>query len=264
MFTNNQNLRGLVIRATDGEIGAADELYFDDQAWAIRYLTVDTGKWLSGRNVLISPHSIIRVDWSDKQIHVSLTRKQVEEAPDIDTQRPVSRQQEAAYYSYYGYPYYWEGPYLWGPSYSPGSFVPLLAQSDPEERIRKSSADSHLRSTEAVAGYRIEAKDGELGHVDRFIVDDKVWAIRYLEVATKNWWPGKKVLLSPAWVERISWEESKVFVAVTRNAIQTGPEYTDTTPITRDYENKLYAHYGRPPYWMEEEKNASAFAASGR
>lgn len=116
---------------------------------------------------------------------------------------------------------------------------------------------------EAVAGYHIDAKDGEIGHVDRFIVDDETWAIRYIEVATKNWWPGKKVLLSPAWVERVSWEESKVFVAVTREAIKTCPEYVDMVSITREYENRLYFHYGRPPYWIEEDKRKSEFALSG-
>lgn len=169
------------------------------------------------------------------------------------------------YFGYYGYPYYWDGPYMWGPSYYPTGIVPMMAsQSTIAERIRRESADSHLRSTEAVAGYNIDAKDGDIGHVDRFIVNDEAWAIRYLEVATKNWWPGKKVLLSPSSVERVSWEEMKVFVAVTREAIKTCPEYVDTVPITREYENKLYFHYGRPPYWIEEVKNAHAFALSNR
>lgn len=265
MLTSNKNIKGLVIRATDGEIGTVDELYFDDELWAIRYLTVNTGNWLNGRNVLISPHSILQTDWPTGRIDVSLTRKQIENAPDIDTHRPVSRQHEADYYGYYGYPYYWEGPYMWGPSYSPFGMVPMTAsQSKIAEQIRKESADSHLRSTQAVTGYHIDAKDGDIGHVERFIIDDEFWAIRYLEVATKNWWPGKRVLLSPAWVERVSWEESKVFVAVTREAIQTCPEYVNSLPITREYENKLYFHYGRPPYWIEEAKNESVFATSGR
>jgi hypothetical protein len=265
MFTNNENLKGLVIRATDGEIGTVDQLYFDDQIWAIRYLTAETGTWLDGRKVLISPLSILQTDWKTNRIDVSLTRKQVENAPNIDTRRPVSRQHEADYFGYYGYPYYWDGPYMWGPSYYPTGIVRMTAsQSMIAERIRRESADSHLRSTGAVAGYHIDAKDGDIGHVDRFIVDDEAWAIRYLEVATKNWWPGKKVLVSPSWVERVSWEESKVFVAVTREAIKTCPEYVDTAPITREYENKLYFHYGRPPYWTEEIENAHALALSER
>jgi hypothetical protein len=264
MLTNNKDLKGLVIRATDGEIGTVDQLYFDDQLWAIRYLTVNTGSWLSDRSILISPHSILQTDWKAGRIDVSLTRKQVENAPNIETHRPVSRQHEAEYNGYYGYPYYWDGPYMWGPSYYPMGLPPMTAAEDRrEERRQKASANSHLRSTGAVSGYHIDAKDGEVGHVERFIVDDETWAIRYLEVATKNWWPGKRVLLSPAWVERVSWEESKVFVAVTREAIKTCPEYVDSVPINREYENKLYFHYGRPPYWIEEEKNKSELALSG-
>ncbi len=252
MLTNNKNLKGLVIRATDGEIGTVDEFYFDDQSWAIRYLTVETGNWLDSRKVLISPQSILQTDWSVNRIDVALTREQVEKAPSIDTQRPVSRQHEADYFDYYGYPYYWDGPFLWGASYYPSGLVPVpIAENIQAERIRNESADSHLRNTEGVAGYHLEAQDGEIGHVSRFVVDDETWAIRYLEVATKNWWPGKHVLLSPGWVERVSWEESKVYVGVTRAAIQSCPEYTDRMPITREYENKLYFHYGRPPYWTE-------------
>ncbi len=264
MLTNNEKLKGLVIRATDGEIGKVEELYFDDQVWAIRYLTVQAGSWLADRKVLISPHSILQVDWKENRIDVSLTRKQVENAPNIDSHKPVSRQHEIEYYGYYGYPYYWDGPYMWGPSYSPAGMVPMTAsRSAIAERIRNESVDSHLRSSEAVAGYHIDAKDGEIGHVTRFIVDDETWAIRYLEVATQNWWPGKKVLLSPSWVESVSWEKSKVFVAVTREAIKTCAEYDDSQPITREYENKLYFHYGRPPYWIEEEKNRADYALSG-
>ena len=264
MLTNNKNLKGLVIRASDGEIGTVDQLYFDDELWAIRYLTVETGTWLDGRKVLISPISILQTDWKAKRIDVSLTRKQVENSPNIDVHRPVSRQHEAEYYGYYGYSYYWGGPYRWGSDYYPcGLAVPAtMTQSAVAERIRKESMDSHLRTTEAVTGYHIDATDGEIGHVDRFVVDDETWAIRYLEVATKNWWPGKKVLLSPDWVERVSWEDSKVFVAVTREAIKTCPEFVDSALITREYENKVYFHYGRPPYWIEEDKRKSAFALS--
>ena len=125
------------------------------------------------------------------------------------------------------------------------------AESIQAERIRKESADAHLRGTEGVAGYHIEAQDGEIGHVSRFVVDDETWAIRYLEVATKNWWPDNHVLLSPKWVESVSWKESKVYLGVTRDAIQSCPEYTDTMAITREYEKKLYFYYGRSPYWTD-------------
>ena len=265
LLTNANQLKGLTIRATDGDLGIVDQFYFDDEIWAIRYLTVDTGGWLTGRQVLVSPFSILNVDWPARRLDVTLTKKQVENSPDIDTHQPVSRQHEAAYLGYYGYPFYWGGPYLWGASYSPIGFVAPTAVSAETlaNTAQRESADSHLRSNEAVTGYSIEATDGEIGHVAGFVVDDEGWAIRYIEVATRNWWPGKKVLVSPEWIERVSWANSKVSVALSRDAIKNAPEYAETSPITREYENRLYFHYGRPPYWLREAVHASPSAQTG-
>ena len=265
MLTNTIDLKGCVIQAQDGQLGTVDEFYFDDDTWAIRYLTVETGGWLGGRLVLISPFSVVHADLLDKRLDVALTKKQVEKSPDINTHLPISRQHEAAYLGYYGYPYYWGGPYMWGPAFYPAGLASLetAATETMADSIRKESTDSHLRSTEAVTGYDIEAADGEIGHVNGFVMDDEAWAIRYIEVATRNWWPGNKVLVSPAWVERVSWTDSKVYVGLSREAIKTAPEYADSTPITREYENRLHLHYGRPPYWLREAEHRSTLALSG-
>ena len=260
MLTNATFLKGLAIHATDGELGTVDEFYFDDETWGIRYLTVDTGGWLGGRQVLISPLSVVRTDWQARRLDVSLTKRQVENSPDINTQQPVSRQHEAAYLGYYGYPYYWAGPYLWGPGLYPVNLEIPRAASDAAmlDGIRNESTDSHLRSANAVTGYHVQATDGEIGHLDGFVIDDETWAIRYIEVATRNWLPGKKVLVSPGWIERVSWDDSKVYVALSREAIKSCPEYLLSRPLTREYEVRLYAHYGRPPYWLDEaQRNAS-------
>jgi hypothetical protein len=261
----NKHLKDFAIRATDGELGTIDDIYFDDETWAIRYLIVDTGGWLGGRRVLISPISVVHTDWEAKRLDVALTKRQVEHSPEIDTHKPVSRQHEAGYFGYYGYPYYWGGPYLWGAAaYPAGLATPPTASTEAmAARIRRESTDSHLRSGEAVTGYNIEAADGEIGHVDGFVVDDEAWAIRYIEVATRNWWPGKKVLVSPAWLERVSWTTSKVYVGLSREAIKDAPEYIESTPITREYENRLYFHYGRPPYWLPEAEHKSSCSLSG-
>lgn len=254
MLMNAAKLNGLVIRATDGDIGTVVDPYFDDETWAIRYFTVDTGSWLGGRRVLISPMSVRCAEWQAGRLEVALTMKQVEDSPSIDTQAPVSRQHEADYLGYFGYPNYWDGPYLWGPSYYPvGLPVPMPIPIESKvDRVREAPVDTHLRSVEAVTGYNIDASDGEIGHVCGFVVDDEAWAIRYIEAATRNWWPGKKVLFSPAWVERVSWIAYKLHVALSREAIQSGPAYDESLPIDRDYENQLYLHYGRPPYWLDE------------
>ena len=263
MLTNAAFLKGLAIHATDGELGTVDQFYFDDETWAIRYLAVETG-WLGGRQVLISPMSVLHTDWPAKRLDVSLTKKQVENSPDINTHLPVSRQHEAEYNLYYGYPYYWGGPYLWGPVlYPAGLAIPTTASTKAADRVESESADSHLFSAEAITGYYVEATDGEIGHVDGFVIDDEAWAIRYVEVATRNWLPGKKVLISPAWIERVSWAESNISVGLSREAIKSCPEYLLSRPLTREYEDQLHAHYGRPPYWVHEAKHRSSLAISG-
>jgi len=112
--------------------------------------------------------------------------------------------------------------------------------------------DSHLRSTKEGSGYHIQALYGEIGHVADFIVDDETWAIRYLTVDTTNWLPGRKVLISPSWIERVSWTESKFFTNHTRDAIKTAPEFTSEALITRQYETSLYDFYKRRGYWLDE------------
>jgi hypothetical protein len=261
---NTSHLKGLVVRALDGELGTVEQFYFEDDSWTIRYFVVNTGSWLVGRQVLISPFAVTQTDWQARRLDVALTKEQVEQSPDIDAHRPVSRQHEAEHLGYYSYPYYWDGPYLWGSAFSPVS-SPLMGASTREaiaDKVRKASTDSHLRSADAVTGYAIEAADGEIGHLDGFIVDDETWAIRYIEAATRNWWPGKKVLVSPAWISRMSWTNSRIYVGLSREVIRSGPEYLESVPVTRDYENQLYFHYGLPPYWLNEAESQATFAMS--
>ena len=265
MLRNAKELHGFTIRATDGELGILDQLYFDDETWAVRYLIVETGDWLVGRPVMISPISVVHTDWGTKRLDVALTKKQVANSPDTNAHQTVSRQHEAANNQYYGYHSYWGGPYLWGPAYYPaGLTIPTPASEEAMEDCKQGeSADSHLRSTEAITGYRIEAADGEIGHVDGFVVDDEAWAIRYIEVATRNWWPGKKVLVSPGWIDRMNWSDSRLYSGLSREAIQNAPEYVESVPVTREYENLLYTHYGRPPYWLHEAEHESSLSLSG-
>jgi len=242
MLAKTSHLKGFVIRATDGELGTVDQFLFDDDTWCIRYLTIETGGWLGGRQVLISPVSVIHTDWEARRLDVALTREQVEKSPDIDTHRPVCRQHEAEYFGYYGYPYYWGGPNLWGPAFYPaGLAISTTASTEAlAKQIRSESTDSHLRGSETVTGYEITAANGEIGHVDGFLMDDEGWLIRYIEVATRDWWPGGKVLVSPAWVIRVSWTDSEVYVGLSRKAIENAPAYDESAPITREYEDRLY------------------------
>ena len=107
-----------------------------------------------------------------------------------------------------------------------------------------------MRSTHSVMGYHVQATDGEIGHVEDFVIDDETWTIRYLIVGTRNWWPGKKVLVAPQWIQRVSWSESKVFINLSRETIQQSPEYTEESLLTREYETILHRHYDRSVYWV--------------
>jgi sporulation protein YlmC with PRC-barrel domain len=239
------DLKGYALGATDGEIGSVSDFLFDDSFWAVRYLVADTTKWLPGRRVLISPIALGRIDWHKKVIPVSLTRDQVKNSPDIDS-RDFSRDQESAYFDYYGWPYYWVGGQVWGAEISPGGLA--AAQKTVSERLQEEAGDTSLRSAAELTGYHIEATDGAIGHAEDLVIDDETWEVRYLIVDTQNWWPGKKVLVSPEWIDRISWDDAKVYVDLSRQAIQNSPEYGPGA-LDRTYEERLYEHYGRPPYW---------------
>jgi uncharacterized protein YrrD len=248
MLNKAKTLQSYSLQNTDGEtIGKVKEFYFDDQHWTVRYLVADTGNWLTGRQVLISPYALVAVNSDHHNIVAGLTKKQIEDSPSLDSDKPVSHQFEQAYYGYYGWPMYWSGPYAWGTS-------PYLVRNPEQWKTsaqREKAWDPHLRSTYGVSGHHIQALDGELGHVEDFIIDDETWAIRYLIVDTHNWWPGKKVLVSPQWIERVSWGERKVFVNLSREAIKHSPEYTGESPLTRDYETGLHEHYNRRGYWVD-------------
>lgn len=249
MLLNVNALKGLKLDSLDGKIGGISEFYFDDRHWTLRYLVADTGGWLTGRSVLISPYALLAAHGKHDSIAVNLTKQQIQDSPSLDSDKPVSRQFELEYHGYYGWPSYWGGPGTWGAYHIPVHDPDLLV---PSVRDEKEAGDSHLRSTEEVTGYHIQAADGEIGHVVDFIIDDETWAIRYLVVDTRNWWPGKKVLVSPEWIERVCWSEDKLIINLTREAIKQSPEFTEESLITRDYEVGLYGHYQRPRYWDDE------------
>ena len=252
MLFKANTLKGFKLDSLDGKIGTVSEFYFDDRYWAVRYLVADTGGWLSGRQVLISPYALAGAIKEDEVIAVNLTREQIKDSPSLNSDKPVSRQFELDYHGYYGWPMYWGGPLMWG------AYPYLMRDANqwntPSETETEHSWDPHLRSTDSVTGHHIQATDGEIGHVVDFILDDETWAIRYLVVDTRNWWPGKMVLVSPEWIERVSWTELKVFVKMTREEIKASPEYTDEDLITRDYESGLFQHYGRDGYWSHENE----------
>jgi hypothetical protein len=213
--------------ASDGDPGTIEDIYFDDQAWVARYLVADTGGWLNGRRVLISPRSVDKINLQDNTVHVALTRQQVESSPGIDIAKPVSRQHERDVYDHCGFSF--------GPSGSSGpeaTVYPGVVEKYPDDPAASAhdvqdmaKADPHLRSWTEVAGYGIRATDDNIGHVEDFLISEDDWSIRLIVVDPSNWWPGKHVLVSPERVTEVSWAERRVAVNLTRAAIEDGPEF---------------------------------------
>jgi len=263
-----KDLEGYTIGALDGVIGHVKDFYFDDESWVIRYLVVQTGQWLLHRNVLISPIAINQPNWSEQSFPTAITQEQVKNSPSIDTDKPVSRQHEKEYLGYYEYPHYWVGGSLWGWGANPermlgaGRIERTAAESSraDEEKLGvdadANSAglphDAHLRSGNEISSYSVHAEDGDIGHVQGILVDEKSWAIRYLIVNTSNWWLGHQVLIAPQWIVGVSWGDRKVSVSLSRDAVKGSPPYAPGSRMGRDEEARIYDHYRRPGYWARE------------
>ncbi len=257
MIRTCKALTGHRLAALDGEIGKVHDFYFDDQGWAVRYLVADTGYWLPGRLVLVSPFALKGFDDREQRLNVALTRDQIENSPPITADEPVSRRFERQYYQYYGWPAYWAGPALWGPGPYPLYYAPEEPRDRLDANVPEGTNDYHLRSMREVTGYGIHAMDGDIGHVSDFLLDDADWAVRYLVVATGHWLSGKNVLIAPGWITGVFWDRSAVSVDLTRAAIQDAPPYDDKHELKREYERQLYEHYSRPGYWSQTERRAA-------
>jgi sporulation protein YlmC with PRC-barrel domain len=251
MLRNASEIYGYTIMASDGHLGTVSDFLFDDTTWLVRWLVVETGSWLSGRKVLLPAFALGHLNPETCEFSVRLTRQQVKDSPNIDTERPVSRQVETGIYDYYGWSPYWgAGLYMggYGYGYGGGAMTPLptLGSSRREEDIvaaQRNDEDPHLRSTEAVTGYHIHAKDGQIGHVEDFLFEESDWSIHYLIVDTKNWWPGKKVLVSPRSVREIDWTDNLVNLDLDRQKIKNGPAYESSVTVDRTYEQQFHRYY---------------------
>ncbi len=251
MLRSLKSISGYRLNASDGNIGHAHDFYFDDSSWIVRYLVAETGNWLIGKKVLLSPVSLEEPQWNEKIFPVLLSKQQIENSPDVSKDMPISKQKEHELATYYDWPIYWPVGHTAVPPHV----------SDLEHGKTKSETetkgDPHLRSFQEVTGYGCEASDGDFGHIDDFIVEDKSWTIRYLVISTRSILPGKKVLISPMWADDIKWQDRKVRVSLTKNAIKNSPEFNPSEPINRAYEEELYDYYGRPVYWKQEYDKAA-------
>lgn len=258
MLRSMKDLTKYGFEARDGEIGRVHDFYFDDSTWTVRYLVLDTGRWLPGKQVLLSPQSIESLDWEDRRVRLDLTKKQIEESPAPTEDAPVSRQHEQELHAHYGWEAYWLAiPGAMGTAASPPHVRTSPAGSKDEADGLDADGDPNLRSLREVTEYDIEASDGSIGVVDDLLCDDDLWVVRYMVVDTRKWLPGKSVLVSPEWVRRVNWTEHHVEVDLSRDRIENSPEFDPTAPVNRQYEERLYDFYGRPRYWSAEKQNST-------
>lgn len=230
------------IRAVDGDIGTVDDFYFDDQSWVLRYLVVDTGGFLSSRRVLVSTAALGEPEWVDQTFPVNHTREEVENSPEIDMDKPVSREQEESLHTYYRWLPYWGGAFG-APVAQP---YPMPVAEPAEAEAKAEEQGNHLRSFREVTTYRVQAVDGEVGQVEGFIIQDSDWSMKMFVVDAGGWLRGRQVLLATEWIDRVSYVDKLVSVNLKRATIEAAPEYDPAEPVNEEFEVRLYDYYGRP------------------
>jgi len=263
MLRSLKDLEHYTVQATDGDIGKVVNFFLDDDRWTVRYLVVDTGSFLEGRRVLVSPISFRTVDAGTHRFHVDLTMAKVKNSPSVDVDKPVSRQHELDYLRYYGYSSYWGYSGIWGLGAYPSLLMGGTPNHPPIETKEDAPGNVHLRSADELRGYHIQGSDAAIGHVEDFVVDDESWTVRYLVVDTRNWWFGKKVLIAPQWARRISYADRTVQIDLLRETIKNSPEWDANAAIDREYETRLHGYYGAPAYWASDPTPASSAVGAG-
>jgi hypothetical protein len=244
MLWNASALKGYAVEASDGAIGTVTDLLFDDKTWTLRWLVVHTA-WLFGRHVLLPLSALGQPDAETKRFPVRLTKAQVKDSPDVDTDLPVSRHIEAHVYNYYDANPYWTSGFSGMDNAIATPYVLPINRNDVGPRYENGTdallddGDPHLRSVNAVIGYHLQAMDGEIGHVEDFIVDDGDWRIRLVTVDTKNWLPGERVVMPPSAIGEIDWVGELIYVKESRDKVKSSPPYnpgmTEDGPFNDDF-----------------------------
>jgi uncharacterized protein YrrD len=261
MLYSCQRLIGSKVAATDGDIGKISDVYFDDSAWVLRYLVVETGGWVHSREVLVSPEAIAAAD--EAAVLTSLSRQQIEDCPPVDEHKPVSRQYEESLSKYYGWTPYWSTTYpvgagmclypgIIGSSFTvadmqtagnPSHHVPH-PESEIEQILREGlPGDAHLRSFNEVRGYHVRAKDGDIGHVQDFLVDADGWRVFAAVIDTRNWWIGRRVVVDIGWFQAVDWADRSVTVGLMRGEIEASPDFDPEIHLTPEYREDVMRYY---------------------
>jgi len=248
MLRHQSQVKGYAIHASDGLVGTISDVLFDDATWLVRWFVVNTATWRAGRRVLLPPSALASVNHIGHQFVVKLNRHQVRDCPDVDTDAAVSRQHEADIYDHYGWAPYWSassymgivgfGGYLGEPLIAPPS-LELMQREKSLADARQAASDPTLRSIGEVTGYAVHAIDGEVGHVEDFLIEDDDWSIHYLVVETGTWWHGNKLLVSPLAVQSIQWLDRLVNLGADRQAVKNSAAYDPSATVDPIYEKHV-------------------------
>ncbi|MHB9154708.1 MAG: PRC-barrel domain-containing protein [Endomicrobiales bacterium] len=245
MLRKARDLREYVLHTREGPVGKTEEFYFDEETWTVRYLAVGAADWLPGHRVLISPVMVGKISDDARTAAVDATLARIRNSPGISMGMPVTREFEAEYYRYYGWPAYWRGNDRWGCRPFPMDSVPPEMLEGKASPARSGGNDRCLRNTRQLEGCNVQSIDGEIGRVDDFIINDETWAIRYLVAHTGSWWPGREALVSPHWIVHIDWSAGMITLDVPKETIKQAPAYNSSSVISREYELRLFRHYDR-------------------
>lgn len=204
MIIAAKDIYGTPVEGSDCRAGTLYDLLFDDQTWRLRHLVVSTDRLFLGRQVLLAPAAVEQADWLERRLRLRLTREQVRHSPSVESDLPVARRESAMAAQVLVWEAYWTNfiddiPEVWG--------------------------DPHLRSTKMLTGLHLHCTDGQLGHVEDFVIDDELWSVCDLVVDTRNWWPGKRVLIEPTQVESIDWDEREIRLSLAREEVEHRPAY---------------------------------------
>lgn len=219
------------VHGRDDVLGTLADLFFDDGDWRVRYAVVETGGWFRRRRTLIATDALEQPYEDHPRIDCALTREQFERSPDVSERPPISRDEESRYREFFGWPRYWGGftsASTFGLTPEKTAMAEFQAKKEAEMLGARSS---DLRSMEEVRGYDLASRDGPVGQVDDFIVDDESWLVRYLVVTTGNLFSGKRVPIEPSEIDRVQWIERNVVVNLTQDEVRHMPEYNPKQPL---------------------------------
>lgn len=253
MILSIKDLFDYKLMTADGEAGEIKDALYDERDWVLRYVVVETGGWLSGRELLIPPSVLGAPDSARREFPVSMTRDQLSNSPPREAGEDITRRHEEDLYRYYGWEPYWVPEGAMGPL--PGTVMvesPEEAAETQTAVLEERHAEPRLRSIKDTLGFKVHGVDEDLGKVDNFLMDDETWDVRYVVLNTGGLFKSRRVPISVRWINNLDWENHALHLDLGKKDVHDSPDWDESLPLPRQYEVDLHSHYGRPGYWEEK------------